>query len=294
MLLDHFIFAQQAKDKVQMTDSVSTSDAFNCLPKVLQQCINLTSHQYNTFLCGMVATAIVVFIALFFVKAGYGKFQTKSWGPTISNKLSWFLMESPVFFTLLFMWSIASNERKYNVIYIIFLLIFETHYFQRSFIFPFLLKGKGRMPITIMLLATVFNVLNGYMQGEWLFFVSPNDYYQDWFTKPVFYLGVCIFFVGMFINCNSDHIIRHLRKPGDNKHYLPNKGLYKYVTSANYLGEIIEWIGFALLTWSPSGVVFVIWTFANLFPRAVSIYNLYIKEFGDIVKTKKIIIPFIL
>lgn len=46
---------------------------------------------------------------------------------------------------------------------------------------------------------------------------------------------------------HSDYVIRHLRKPGDTNHYLPKKGLYKNcVTSANYLGEITEWLGFAI------------------------------------------------
>ena len=55
-----------------------------------------------------------------------------------------------------------------------FFLLFELHYFQRAFIFPFLMKGKSRMPIAIMLMGVVFNVLNGFMQGEWLFYLAPE------------------------------------------------------------------------------------------------------------------------
>lgn len=71
--------------------------------------------------------------------------------------------------------------------------------------------------------------------------------------------------------------------------------MFKYVTSANYFGELVEWIGFAILTYSLSGVVFVLWTFANLAPRAARIYNHYKSEFGDELDTKKVkrIIPFI-
>ena len=61
----------------------------------------------------------------------------------------------------------------------------------------------------------------------------------------------------MFVNLHSDYVIRHLRKPGDTKHYLPGKGLYRYVTSANYFGELVEWTGFAILTASPAAWVFV-------------------------------------
>lgn len=67
---------------------------------------------------------------------------------------------------------------------------FELHYFQRSFIFPFLMKGKSRMPLAIMLMGVVFNVLNGLMQGEWLFYLAPEGLYTDaWLSTPSFGLG---------------------------------------------------------------------------------------------------------
>jgi 3-oxo-5-alpha-steroid 4-dehydrogenase 1 len=58
-------------------------------------------------------------------------------------------------------------------------------------------------------------------------------------------------------------------------------GMFKYVSSANYYGEILEWTGFAILTWSLPGVVFLLWTCANLIPRANSLYNKYTEEFGE-------------
>ena len=99
----------------------------------------------------------------------------------------------------------------------------------------------------------------------------------------------------MFINLQSDSIIRHLRKPGDTRHYLPEKGMFKYVSSANYFGELMEWVGFAILTWSAAGAVFALWTFANLGPRAASIHDRYSQEFGNDFDAERIkrIIPFI-
>ena len=87
----------------------------------------------------------------------------------------------------------------------------------------------------------------------------------------------------MLLNWQSDYIIRHLRKPGDTRHYLPQKGMYRYVTSANYFGEIVEWAGWAILTCSLSGLVFLWWTIANLVPRANAIWYRYREEFGDAV-----------
>lgn len=238
--------------------------------------------------------AVIVFIALYFVTAGYGVFYNKRWGPSIPNKIGWILMESPVFIAMILL--CVFSERSTNVVCLIFLILFEIHYFQRSFIFPFLIRGKSVMPLSVILMGVVFNTLNALMQGGWIFYVAPENMYEiSWLTTPQLIIGTLIFFVGMIINIHSDYIIRHLRKPGDTKHYLPKKGMFKYVTSANYFGEFVEWCGFAILTWSLAGAVFALWTFANLAPRAAKIYDNYKKEFGDELDTNKVkrILPFI-
>lgn len=253
----------------------------------------MTLDTFNTILILMAILAVIVFISLYFVDAGYGMFIDKKWGPAISNKVAWVLMECPVFFIMLILWLIS--DRTAEIVPIIILIFFEIHYFRRSFIFPLRLKGNGKMPLAIMLMGIVFNFINGFIQGEWLFYLSPPDMYSlSWLTTPQFIIGTVIFFTGMGINIQSDQIIRSLRKPGDTNHYLPEKGLFRYVTSAHYLGEIIEWIGFAILTWSWAGVIFVVWTCANLIPRSATIYEKYKIMFGkNALKGKKRIIPFI-
>ncbi len=67
---------------------------------------------FNLFLGVMSLTALIVFIALYFVKAGYGIFRTASWGVAISNKLAWILMEAPYF------WSCAGCGYTRNVVLI--------------------------------------------------------------------------------------------------------------------------------------------------------------------------------
>ena len=148
----------------------------------------LTLSQFDSFLTIMVAIAVVVFIALYFVEAGYGKMISSKWGPAINNKVAWVLMECPVFIVLLYMW--MQSDRQWNAAPFIFFLLFELHYFQRSFIFPIILKGKSKMPIAIMAMGMVFNTLNGFMQGEWIFYLSPEDMYTaEWLATPQFILG---------------------------------------------------------------------------------------------------------
>ena len=209
-------------------------------------------------------------------------------------------MEAPAFIfltcqTIRFALSGVDTGNSKHVLYIMAGL-YLFHYFQRSFIFPLMMRGKSTMPIAIMLMGSVFNTLNAYLIGGWLFREAPAGMYgTDWLWSPQFIIGMVIFIAGMTINLHSDHVIRSLRKPGDTKHYIPRKGFYKYVTSANYFGELTEWIGYAILTWSPAGALFAIWTFANLGPRAKSLSEKYEKEFGEeyTCLKKKHIIPFI-
>lgn len=249
---------------------------------------------YYPFLGGMTGLAVVVFVSLFFIDAGYGKFQTKSWRPVIHNKIGWILMETPVFILMLVMFFLS--DRTSNLACIAMLSLFELHYFQRSFIFPILMRGKRTMPLAIIVLGMIFNTLNALMQGGWLFYLSPADFYTSaWLTTPQFIIGTIVFFIGMAINIHSDYVIRHLRKPGDTKHYFPTKGMYRYVTSGNYFGECVEWLGFACLTWSWAGLVFFLWSFANLAPRAVKINKKYREEFPEEFNKihPKALIPFI-
>ena len=124
-------------------------------------------------MAGMFVLAVVVFIALFFLKAGYGYLSTSNWGPKINNRIAWVIMESPAFVFLLlyvidFLHSGADTGNDRTVL-LIMAGFFLVHYFQRAFIFPMLMRGKGEMPLVIMAMGMVFNGLNSYFIGGWLF-----------------------------------------------------------------------------------------------------------------------------
>ena len=248
-------------------------------------------HTFNIFLIVMAVTALAVFVALHYFEAGYGYLFDRRYGPPMPNRIGWVVMESPVFILMLILW--AASERMLQAAPLTLFLLFEAHYFQRSFIFPLLIRGNSKMPLGIVLMGMLFNTLNALMQGGWIFYVSPADYYDGWFAKP--YIGGALFLAGMAINLHSDYIIRHLRKPGDTHHYIPRGGMFRYVSSANYFGELLEWVGFAIASWSWAGAVFAWWTFANLAPRAASLRRRYEREFGEEFTRlkRKRIIPFI-
>ena len=57
---------------------------------------------YYIIVAAMAAMAVIVFVALFFFKAGYGYLSTSNWGPKINNKTAWVLMEAPSFCYMLY------------------------------------------------------------------------------------------------------------------------------------------------------------------------------------------------
>lgn len=247
----------------------------------------------------MLILGTATFITLYFVPAGYGKTISKNWGTSFNNKIAWVLMEMPtlIVMTILFIISphTEGNEGQHGTRFIV-ASFFMLHYVQRTLIFPFLLRGKGKMPILIVFLGMLFNTVNTLLIGGWIFYFSPaNAYTFSWLLDTRFIIGVLLFIFGMTVNISSDAYIRSLRKDGDSNHYFPKKGFYKYVTSANYFGEILEWTGFALLSWSLASALFVFWTAANLIPRSHTIYKKYKEDFpNEMAETKpKRIFPFI-
>jgi protein-S-isoprenylcysteine O-methyltransferase Ste14 len=170
-----------------------------------------------------------------------------------------------------------------------------AHYFQRTFIFSFLLRSrKNTFPVLVVFFSIMFNTLNGYLNGRYLFYFSPG-YDPGWLRDPRFIAGTILFIAGFFINIISDHILRRLRKTGLNgKYKIPFGAFFKYVSSPNYFGEILEWTGWAIATWSLPGLAFAVFTVANLAPRALANHKWYLLNFPDYPKKRKALIPFIL
>jgi protein-S-isoprenylcysteine O-methyltransferase Ste14 len=136
------------------------------------------------------------------------------------------------------------------------------------------------MPIVVAAIGFLFNALNGYLNGRYVYSFS-GGYPDDWLTDPRFIAGLLLFATGYAINRQSDRTLRRLRDNGGPEYDIPYGGFYRWVSSPNYFGEIIQWFGWALATWSLVGLVFAVWTAANLAPRALSHHRWYREYFVD-------------
>ncbi len=212
-----------------------------------------------------------------------------SWGPSMPSRLGWILMESPtVYLMLLFMYFFSSL----GIIEMTFTLIWMVHYVHRSFIWPLRAKLEGkRITVIVVLLATIFNLVNVYIQGSWIFIFG--SYEKEWLWSPYFIIGLLVFLIGLYINIKSDNILIKLREEQGSGYHIPNGFLYNKISSPNYFGEILEWLGWFIMTLSPAGLVFLIWTMANLIPRAKSNHEWSIENIEGYPKDRKRIIPYL-
>lgn len=251
----------------------------------------MSNSTFYLLVYGWIAIALVIFPVVLRIIAPYGRHTTKQWGVLINNRVGWIIMESPSL--LLFGGLFLFGSATHNIVTWIFFGLWMFHYFNRTIIFPFRLRTKGKkMPLAIVFMALGFNFVNGFFNGYYL--GSLASYPISWLTDPRFIIGLVMFLGGMVINWQSDDILIHLRKPGQTGYTIPRKGLFNYISCPNHFSEIIEWFGFAMMTWCTPALAFAVWTLVNLLPRALHHHKWYRSYFSDYPAERKALIPFIL
>jgi protein-S-isoprenylcysteine O-methyltransferase Ste14 len=237
----------------------------------------------------VIFSAVASFAMLTAMTAPYGRHSRPGWGPIVRARFGWVMMElpSPVCFLLAYVGGDHAGE-PYPLL---FMAAYQLHYVHRTLVFPLLMRGDNKHnPVATIALAVTFNSVNGLLCG---LAVSQYAHYgPDWARDPRFLLGALLFVTGFAINLHSDAILRGLRRPGESGYSVPHGGLFRWVSCPNYLGEIIEWCGWALATWSGAGLAFAIFTIANLAPRALSNQRWYRERFQDYPGERRALIPY--
>ncbi len=243
---------------------------------------------FNALIIAWLALAAPTFVSLFFVTAPYGRHARRGWGAGMPSKLGWVLMEAPAAVVFGACYVLAEGK---TITAGVFFLLWELHYVHRSFIYPFSRRGGvKRMPWAIVGTGLLFNAVNAYLNGRYLFVLS-GGYPSAWLGDPRFLAGLALFLGGLFINRRADLALTRLRRPGETTYRVPHGGLYRWVSCPNYLGEILQWIGWAVATWSLAGLAFALWTVANLAPRARAHHRWYGEHFPDYPAERRALLP---
>ncbi len=247
---------------------------------------------YRIALVGIYLGAAAIFVTLHVLEAPYGRFARSGWGPTLRARWAWLLMELP---SAVSMFVMAGTGELADPVAVVFLAAWQAHYLYRSLIYPFLLPAGSvkNMPLVLAGIAVVFNVANGFANG-YHFFHGPGAYGREWLADPRFIAGMLLFAGGAALHLASDRTLRRLRSSADRSYRIPHGGAFRWVSCPNYLGEIIEWCGFALAAWSPAALGFALFTIANLLPRARSHHRWYRATFPDYPRRRRALIPGVL
>lgn len=270
----------------------------------------------------------LTFVILFKVQAPYGKFskEQRAWTLRINGKLGWFIQEivSPISFLYfyhfpltihseLFNFTTVANDssllyQKHNSIQIVFVMLWILHYLHRAVIYTIASPRMNDTDLSVVAMAICFNLINGYINGASIgrLELGPESF------DMVSVLGLSIMLAGALINLHSDYHLmalrrsKHAKKHDDNdgkqssehkkKYFIPTSGAFRWVSCANYFGEILEWTGMAICFRTPAIWSFSLWTFCNLAPRAVAAHQWYLQKFGSKYQKldRKAIIPYIL
>jgi protein-S-isoprenylcysteine O-methyltransferase Ste14 len=246
---------------------------------------------YHYLLIGWVALSALIFGYLLFVPAPYGRHQRAGWGPTVNAKTGWVIMESPAVFA--FAAFFALGLPHVNHVTFFFFWLWQFHYLYRTFVFPARLPRDAKpVPLAVVASGFFFNIVNAYLNGRYLFHLAA-PYPSYWLWDPRCFVGVAVFFLGFAMHSRADATLRRLRLAGQG-YQVPQGGWYRYISCPNYFGEIVEWGGWALATWSPGSLAFFLWTIGNLLPRALAHHRWYRHTFPDYPQERKAIIPFLL
>lgn len=249
---------------------------------------------FDVALQAVFAAALVMFLILMFISAPYGKQERAGWGPGVNMRFGWLILELPAFAGML--WFYWQGEHSLSIAPLVLFTLFEAHYFHRTFIYPFTLRVKPGSSYRLILLVfgMIFNGANGALNGWFLSQLGTHLHDNAWLTDPRFIGGILLFATGFCLAKHSDSVLHNLRKPGETGYKIPQGGAYRWVSCPNYLGEMLQWSGFAIAGWSMPALAFACFTAANLIPKAISSHRWYHEHFRDYPSSRKAVIPFLL
>jgi 3-oxo-5-alpha-steroid 4-dehydrogenase 1 len=251
---------------------------------------------YDTVLTIAFAFAAFVIVGSLFKQSPYGRFGATARGVNLNPKLGWWLMEIPA--TVVFAFFYLTGPGRCDATPLVLAAIWLVHYGNRGWFFPLSIRqvpGKrSSFNMAVLVLGMVTTSMHGYLNGAFFSHDYMHQYGTGWLTDPRFIVGLIVYLGGFILLVSSESIVRNLRDkkhPGATEYKVPYGGGFRFVTSPAYLGELVAWAGFALLTWSLAGVVIFLITAGNLVPRAFATHKWYRDKFPDYPAERKALIP---
>lgn len=259
----------------------------------------------NTFYDSMLIVGFVVAILIYLGnKYGTAKYggrfgESKKGAFRLSSKAGWILMELPALIIFPIVFFMGSNAMQ--TVPLFFLCLWTFHYLNRAIVNPMLMRtaadSKNSFDPSVMIWGWVVLALHAYLNAAYI--SEYGTHYQPaWFQDPRFIMGLVIYAFGFILNVYSDSILRNLRSKApqadEPRYKIPYGGMFKYVSCPQYLGEILSFVGLAVMTWNLGAVFVILVTAGNLVPRALITHKWFNKHFDDYPSERKAIFPHVL
>lgn len=248
---------------------------------------------YYALLLGLLLLGLATLYGALRNLSPYGRLRMDTaTGASLPSLPAWLLFESPQLFAFALTFWLSAEQPGLPAL--LLFALWQGHYLYRGAIYPLRRRaGAQRFPLLNVIFGFVFNLMNGWVNG---YAVSHAAHLQtpDWFLTPWFMAGLVLALVGWGINFQADNILIRLRSDATKTYRIPQGGFFRYVSAANYLGEILLWCGWALMSLTLAGLMFVLFSLANLVPRALQSHRWYQQTFPDYPPERRAIFPFLL
>ena len=244
-----------------------------------------------TLFCIQIVFTIFLLFSLSQVSDG----RQNDTGLQISGRITMSLMSFPsitIPLYLLYTYKDESVFLTFSSSKILCVIPFLIHHFHRGLIYPFLMKGST-IQVFVTLLGTAYSTMDSYLQNKYVLSLSNSS--MSSLSMLRYAVGITIFFIGLFINLQADYSLIKLSKNRKKGQYIIPRGfMFEYISSPNFFGETVEWLGYAICVWTLCGWGLFIQTFFTLIPRGTNRHQYYKKKFSDYPPNRKAVIPFIL
>jgi 3-oxo-5-alpha-steroid 4-dehydrogenase len=195
----------------------------------------------------------------------YGKFRT---GAGVNSRAGLALAYATPVFVYIVLWVEGGSPRTLYHLAVFGAFLF--HFLRRIFEVSFVNSYSRPTPLRALM---IIAFLYGGVAASCAFF-QVRTFGQPT-SQPIFTLGILIFALGEVLNGYHHWLLARLRPLGVRIYVVPRHGLFGWVACPHYLGEILSFVGYAMMSdllpvWGNALV-----TSAYLSARANSTLNWY-------------------
>lgn len=231
------------------------------------------------------AYIVVLTLILFLKKVGREqRIHDLPMGPQstyISKSLAWKLMTLPAIPAVLLFFGLAGgfSAHAWSSPSAAFVGLYCLHYAYRSIVYPRRIRtSEQQYSLVFVVMTWSYYIPMGYFLGTHFALSGDTGGHM---SSPLALAGLLIFLAGLISTIVHDEILIRLREKPSKEYAIPMRGLFRYTSNAHYFSEVVEWLGFALMTLNLPALIHLLAVFTLMMPQALKTHWWYQSHFGE-------------